>query len=111
DRLGTGRGTGGELARAAPSRVQWPLGWLTTAMLPPALTSVFTLRTGRVGGRLGSRPLPCRAVAQLVEHRSPKPAVGGSSPSCPAVRRRPSAAVRARTSCVGESPRNDQVRA
>ena len=26
-----------------------------------------------------------RAVAQLVEHRSPKPAVGGSSPSCPAV--------------------------
>src|SRR6478735_4046818 len=30
---------------------------------------------------LGSR----RAVAQLVEHRSPKPAVGGSSPSCPAM--------------------------
>ena len=27
---------------------------------------------------------PPRAVAQLVEHRSPKPAVGGSSPSCPA---------------------------
>src|SRR5215469_14695706 len=25
-----------------------------------------------------------RAVAQLVESRSPKPAVGGSSPSCPA---------------------------
>jgi len=25
-----------------------------------------------------------RAVAQLVEHRSPKPAVGGSSPSRPA---------------------------
>ena len=25
-----------------------------------------------------------RAVAQLVEHRSPKPAVGGSIPSCPA---------------------------
>ena len=25
-----------------------------------------------------------RAVAQLVEHRSPKPAVGGSSPSSPA---------------------------
>ena len=25
-----------------------------------------------------------RAVAQLVEHRSPKPTVGGSSPSCPA---------------------------
>ncbi len=27
---------------------------------------------------------PPRAVAQLVEHRSPKPTVGGSSPSCPA---------------------------
>ena len=27
-----------------------------------------------------------RAVAQLVEHRSPKPVVGGSSPSCPARR-------------------------
>ena len=32
------------------------------------------------------RPAPAarRAVAQLAEHRSPKPAVGGSSPSCPA---------------------------
>ncbi len=28
--------------------------------------------------------LDYRAVAQLVEHRSPKPAVAGSSPSCPA---------------------------
>ena len=26
----------------------------------------------------------CRPVVQLVEHRSPKPAVGGSSPSWPA---------------------------
>ncbi len=26
-----------------------------------------------------------RVVAQLVEHRSPKPGVGGSSPSCPAI--------------------------
>ncbi len=31
-----------------------------------------------------NRANPPRAVAQLVEHRSPKPAVGGSSPSCPA---------------------------
>src|SRR5450631_168037 len=30
------------------------------------------------------RAVAQRAVAQLVEHRSPKPAVGGSSPSCPA---------------------------
>ena len=28
--------------------------------------------------------VPQRAVAQLAEHRSPKPQVGGSSPSCPA---------------------------
>ena len=27
---------------------------------------------------------PRRSVAQLVEHRSPKPGVGGSSPSSPA---------------------------
>src|SRR5215204_7055248 len=26
----------------------------------------------------------CRTVAQLAEHRSPKPGVGGSIPSCPA---------------------------
>ena len=31
---------------------------------------------------------PPRAVAQLAEHRSPKPAVGGSIPSCPAPARR-----------------------
>ena len=28
--------------------------------------------------------LPWRSVAQLVEHRSPKPGAGGSSPSTPA---------------------------
>ena len=28
---------------------------------------------------------PPRAVAQLVEQRSPKPSVGGSNPSCPAL--------------------------
>ena len=46
-------------------------------------------RLGRASGPLLSclfRPDRARrAVAQLVEHRSPKPAVGGSSPSCPAV--------------------------
>src|SRR5690348_11807728 len=35
-----------------------------------------------------------RAVAQLVESRSPKPAVGGSSPSCPASAGRLDPAVR-----------------
>jgi hypothetical protein len=29
-------------------------------------------------------PLPIRSVAQLVEHRSPKPGVAGSSPATPA---------------------------
>ena len=29
-------------------------------------------------------PVPCRSVAQLVEHRSPKPGVAGSSPATPA---------------------------
>ena len=45
-------------------------------------------RTARPGGRTlllsSAVPVPPRAVAQLAEHRSPKPAVGGSSPSCPA---------------------------
>src|SRR5580700_674503 len=40
----------------------------------------------RLGGAFGihSGGYNRRAVAQLVESRSPKPAVGGSSPSCPA---------------------------
>src|ERR1700685_762924 len=40
----------------------------------------------RLGGAFGihSGGWNRRAVAQLVESRSPKPAVGGSSPSCPA---------------------------
>src|SRR5690625_2316198 len=41
-----------------PNRAHWPMAWVGS----------------------GRR----RAVAQLVEHRSPKPAVGGSSPFCPA---------------------------
>ena len=40
----------------------------------PASTAILAVRPDRAR----------RAVAQLVEHRSPKPAVGGSSPSCPA---------------------------
>ena len=50
-------------------------------------------RQNRRGNAMGRTPKPLatltcpqRAVAQLVEHRSPKPAVGGSSPSCPAPR-------------------------
>ena len=44
-------------------------------------------RTGfRMRPRVGTtvRKLTCRPVAQLVEHRSPKPGAGGSSPSWPA---------------------------
>src|SRR5258705_10975538 len=39
----------------------------------------------RVGESEGRRPSgDRRTVAQLAEHRSPKPGVGGSIPSCPA---------------------------
>jgi hypothetical protein len=38
------------------------------------------LETARIGGNAG----PHRSVAQLVEHRSPKPGVAGSSPATPA---------------------------
>src|SRR5262249_3274801 len=33
----------------------------------------------------GKGLVPCRGVAQLVEHRSPKPVAGGSNPSAPAI--------------------------
>ena len=39
------------------------------------------LETARIGG---DASVPCRSVAQLVEHRSPKPGVAGSSPATPA---------------------------
>ena len=42
----------------------------------------LTVPAGRDARVSGS--FPQRAVAQLAEHRSPKPEVGGSSPSCPA---------------------------
>jgi hypothetical protein len=47
--------------------------------------SVLVLRLG-IGrtSHLALRACSSRSVAQLVEHRSPKPAVGGSSPSGPA---------------------------
>src|ERR1700682_1511301 len=38
------------------------------------------LETARIGGDAGIH----RSVAQLVEHRSPKPGVAGSSPATPA---------------------------
>src|ERR1700704_541951 len=39
------------------------------------------LETARTGG---AASVPCRGVAQLVEYRSPKPVVAGSSPAAPA---------------------------
>src|ERR1041384_4733115 len=41
----------------------------------------------RSGGVWEAVPDLQRALAQLAEHRSPKPKVGGSSPSCPARRK------------------------
>ena len=43
------------------------------------------LRRSRRCGIEGVARKGCRSVAQLVEHRSPKPGVGGSSPSTPAI--------------------------
>ena len=61
---------------------------------PAAPARLKPSRADAAGGRLAageavaairrSQVLPPRAVAQLAEHRSPKPQVGGSSPSCPA---------------------------
>ena len=41
----------------------------------------------RVKGRNASRFEPSRPVAQLAEQRSPKPQVGGSIPSWPAIKK------------------------
>ena len=70
---------------------------VTTAMqeeaaqkLDIALSSAITRGSAGAGSESGSGgapgPAKCliRSVAQLVEHRSPKPGVGGSSPSTPA---------------------------
>ena len=43
----------------------------------------FYIESGFLGG-YNARPLLYRVVAQLAEQRSPKPQVGGSSPSYPA---------------------------
>ena len=45
-----------------------------------AIGALPMLETARIGGDAG----PYRSVAQLVEHRSPKPGVAGSSPATPA---------------------------
>src|SRR6202022_517651 len=46
-----------------------------------AIGALPMLETARIGGDAG----PYRSVAQLVEHRSPKPGVAGSSPATPAI--------------------------
>ena len=67
-----------------------PDGRARLAREPPVSLDVRDRAPSWPAARPGTRPAR-RAVAQLVEHRSPKPAVGGSSPSCPALRppRRP----------------------
>ena len=69
--------------RLSDRRGGWPLERRLSAADEPRVR--FGEAFVRRGASLppGYRP-PRRAVAQLVEHRSPKPAVGGSSPSCPA---------------------------
>src|SRR5215510_9670403 len=58
---------------------------------PLVRVPVIRIRPGQIGRGAPQgvdthceRAVTGRAVAQLAEHRSPKPAVGGSSPSCPA---------------------------
>ena len=55
-----------------------PLSVLRLAMAPGFMHLQFR------GGPRGRRKRFRRSVAQWLEHRSPKPGVGGSSPSTPA---------------------------
>ena len=92
---GRGFGDGGHAGR-------YSRGWHASMVSPPARrpptgfavatcqrasgAAEFPTHLVRRGGAFGIHSGGCnrRAVAQLVESRSPKPAVGGSSPSCPA---------------------------
>src|SRR5581483_3716610 len=73
-RCGRGRRGPGPPPGPPPGRVVPPLRRLSVA-LGPVPAAILHWRPQ-------ARP---RAVAQLAEHRSPKPAVGGSIPSCPAL--------------------------
>ena len=75
------RGHGGGDRRAAAASV---LVLRTSRRRLAAADCRAPIRAGSPLLRLGVPTRP-RAVAQLEEHRSPKPAVGGSSPSCPAL--------------------------
>ena len=62
--------------------------WLLRRTYRPVPVTASPLQSGR-GLCLKRREpaatrVPCRSVAQLVEHRSPKPGVAGSSPATPA---------------------------
>jgi hypothetical protein len=48
-----------------------------------AIGALPMLETARIGGDAKDAKI-CRGVAQLVEYRSPKPVVAGSSPAAPA---------------------------
>src|SRR5262249_1051726 len=79
------RGLGGEGGILVFSVVTW--------MIAPSPVSVFRLEMvlpfmhlHPCGGPRGRRKRFRRSVAQWLEHRSPKPGVGGSSPSTPARR-------------------------
>ena len=68
---GSGRGRSG-LDSASVHPVDSPFGGFSTCFGLPSTAVPGCSETHR------------RALAQLAEHRSPKPKVGGSSPSCPA---------------------------
>ena len=87
----TAAGAAGAICSSPSPQPASPPGRLSR---PPAERRRIAVRGPVLSLRLGHSS-PCtscpdagppirRAVAQLVEHRSPKPAVGGSSPSCPA---------------------------
>ena len=62
-------------------RLAW-IGMLMWAQAASPLQSGYALCLKR--REAAHAPVPCRSVAQLVEHRSPKPGVAGSSPATPA---------------------------
>src|SRR5262245_45924976 len=87
--LGNPDGPGSPLARGRTDLGTFP-GY---CMIAPSPVSVFRLamvlpfmHLQPCGGPRGRRKRFRRSVAQWLEHRSPKPGVGGSSPSTPARR-------------------------
>ena len=81
-------------AQRASAVASWSVGAVSRSTQVPILTTLDLLVANHQGfgapsyGRATHKQHLVegfrRAIAQLAEHRSPKPKVGGSSPSCPA---------------------------